>query len=227
MSIYGDSIFESTDIELTSEEIDIIKAALNESSEDVLHEGTNIEITKAFMTHKKACKKEMRAAKKSIYDRDEALEHIANAKKELRALKKVIKDTDSSVGSTIFGFFANALIDICDIMLPISIAKFGENITAKSIASGLLNSAVGDSIKGDIIKGTAGILVQRFGWDLVYAKAVIVIFRELVGTIKAIKDDQRSGIDKANIYKNKIITYVMDIEENITKTEKYIKNRKW
>ena len=227
MSIYGDSIFESADIELTSKEVDIIKAALNESSEDILQEGANIEITKAFMTHKKACKKEMRAAKKSIYDRDEALEHLANAKKEIRALKKVIKDTDSSVGSSIFGFFANALIDICDIMLPVSIAKFGENITAKSIASGILNSAVGDSIKGDIVKGTAGILVQKWGWNLTYIKGLIVLIREIVGTIIAIKDDKRSGIDKANMYKNKIITYVMDIEENITKTEKYIKNRKW
>ena len=227
MSIYGDSIFESADIELISKEVDIIKAALNESSEDILQEGANIEITKAFMTHKKACKKEMRAAKKSIYDRDEALEHLANAKKEIRALKKVIKDTDSSVGSSIFGFFANALIDICDIMLPVSIAKFGENITAKSIASGILNSAVGDSIKGDIVKGTAGILVQKWGWNLSYIKGLIVLIREIAGTIIAIKDDKRSGIDKANMYKNKIITYVMDIEENITKTEKYIKNRKW
>ena len=36
MSIYGDSIFESADIELTSKEVDIIKAALNESSEDII-----------------------------------------------------------------------------------------------------------------------------------------------------------------------------------------------
>lgn len=80
-SIYGDNIFESNDIELTTEELNIIMNALDESSENIIQEGTNLDITKAFMTHKKAFKKEMRLVKKSIYDKDEALEHIKNAKK--------------------------------------------------------------------------------------------------------------------------------------------------
>ena len=217
--LYGDNIFESNDIVFTNEEFEMILNALKEVSEEneVLEEGANVEITKAFITHKKAYIKEMRLAKKNLYNKEEALEHIKNAKKEIKECKKVIKGTDSNVGSTVFGIIANALMDMCDVMLPNSIAKMGINFATSGASNTIISTA----------KFAVGKDVAEKAFQVSYIKGVIVLMREIMGTMEAVRDEKRSKVDKFNMYKNKMLTYVADLEARVDKFEKYVKNRKW
>ena len=200
----------------------VFNEKLNYTKISPYQEGANLDITKAFMTHKKAFKKEMRLVKKSIYDKDEALEHIKNAKKEIKQCKKIIKETNSSIGSTIFGFFADALIDMCDILLPISISKIGIKITASSFMNYYLKRNIADAFKYIF-----GYVLTDNAQYVTYLKGIIVLMREITGIVISVKDDKRNTVDKCNIYKNKILTYIMDLEAQVDKYEKYIKNRQY
>lgn len=143
-------------------------------------------------------------------------------KKEIKQCKKIIKETNSNIGSTIFGFFANALIDMCDILLPISISKIGIKITASSFMNYYLKRNI-----ADVFKSIFGYVLADNAQYVVYLKGIIVLMREITGIVISVKDDKRNTVDKCNMYKNKMLTYIMDLEAQVDKYEKYIKNRQY
>lgn len=184
------------------------------TSEEPITEGANIEYTKAFMASKKKFKECVKSCKKNIKAKDfkAAKSNVKDAKVVVKELEKTIKSTDSTVGSAVFGYFASGYINMFQILIPLGVTGLGGGVT---VAGAALQ-------KGAL--AALGLATQTIGIITTYVKAIIVIIKDITQFCKDI-DEKTSAANTLNLYRNKVLQFTADMSKSLDKLEKVIDAR--
>ena len=206
-------------------------------NEEYLEEGANIEYTKAFSKNSKLYKQSAKAAKKYIKEKKykDAKSELSKMKKACNDIEKIIKETDSTVGSAVFGFFANELVILAKSIIPISLTTIGGGINtaftmkklkelskAAEAASKGLEFTVNTSIKfSDIFIPSLGVTFTWAGTVLNLVNSIILIVKDICQIIKGIKENDKAE-NIANLYRGKLLIAVKDMRKKIDDLDKVI-----
>lgn len=218
---------QNTIIEVLSESTDIDDLFTENFDYGYLNEGANIEYTKAFKEGKKAYRDNMKLAKKALKDGNysECSQYLKKADKAVTEIEKVIRSVDSTVGSAVFGLFANGLCNTFEMLLPNLLYSVGSNIAANSAIKMTMSAFQGEISKSAMAGSVLGGVAASAGaiWALI--KGVTIAIKDIKQLITEIKSDDNLN-NNLNFYRNKLLRYCKDLHTNINKFESKIKNAK-
>lgn len=202
------------------------------SEEDILEEGSNMDMTKAFYEGKKKFKEEYKKFKTSCKDHrfDDARDNIGNMSVILNDMEKAIKDIPQDKTSIVIGDIINALLILWGIALEML-----KNMLVNKI-SGAIYTAItgkklvkGPSLPHKLLYGKDKKLDAIFDFfekdstikAINIIKKVIKIISIYMKQIKHMKTEYEKAETEeekakcANMYRDKLITSIEDLKATL------------
>ena len=222
--------------ECYSSAIDILSEA---DQEEIIEEGANVEMTKAWLGSKKEVKEYLKNYKKFLKAKEykKASSELDKVTKILEKAKKDIKSVDQNAGTAAIGFFADFLVIVLEMFVPLSIEGIGLGVVisgAKGASKAVDAAAMAGGIFDDkemlkqATKIYGGALATTVGsiWSII--KAVSLIIKEVKTWIKEFKSDgEKLEAKHFNAYRNTLIRYmdssikkIDELKRDIPKLEK-------
>lgn len=207
--------------------------------EEIVEEGANVEMTKAWLGSKKEVKEYLKNYKKLLKAKEykKASSELDKVTKILEKAKKDIKSIDQNAGTAAIGFFADFLVIVLEMFVPLSIEGIGlgvaisgakgagkvVDVTAK--AGGLIDDK--EMIK-QAAKIYGGALASTIGTVWTVIKGVSLTIKEVKTWIKEFKSDgEKLEAKHFNAYRNTLIRYmdssikkIDELKRDIPKLEK-------
>jgi len=198
----------------------VSESAIYENLIEVIEEGANMEITKSFMSNKKAFKTHNSNLKKALKGNDfaTAKAELKKMKADVKAIEKTINENDSDVGSAVFGYFATGLVNTLELFVPSLIYSTGATISASSITNAFLTGDVNP------VKVALGGFMTGFGYTFTLIKSIIILVQEISEVVKAFQKKEGAA-NALNLYRGKIKTMVKKLNDSIDTIEKNIEKR--
>lgn len=243
-------------VELTPELVNEFKDSLlemtmsavceeTEESYILVSEGANIEMTKAAKSKMKEFTAALKAYRKALKseDYDAAKSHLDNANKSIVDLEKEIKDLDFTVGSAIFGFFANSFISSLQMLIPniITTVFFVSGVKKSFKVSNELSDYLYDIDFDDPENAIAGFAkyVNAVSSNPEVKKSeikyqisniinsiisLVKSFREIKSVVKRYKEGDVSK-EALNLYRNKMLMICSDLKKLVSALQKSLAKR--
>lgn len=225
MSIYGSISNNVVEESITDEEFGryfseavmdlFMEDCFEESNEDVLEEGANVDMTNIFKDSKKKFKAAMKESKGYIKSKD-----YANAKKSLNEAKSIaskmykdIQSTHSTFGSAMWGYLCMLILNWYELLFTNAIALVGN----KAFQFGL--SATNFSLM------KKGLVLTGLGSLGSFIKSIIILIKDIKEIIERSKSSKENIYDITNLYKNKLMRYSKDMEKQIDKLIKEVEKK--
>lgn len=244
-------------MELTPEVVTDLKDAMLECTMNVLYnrdeetyimvsEGANIEMTKAFKARMKEFKVGISSYTKALKAKDysAAKTALGKANEAVVSLESDIKGLDFTVGSAIFGLFADSFVNSIQMLIPnivsslvskkymdVSFANM-EDITDRMMDMDLDYESVNGVFKGMMTAasgaGNAEVkkaytklqIVSVFNWIISLVKSI----REIRGIYKRYKAGDSSK-EALNMYRNKMLMICSDLKKLVSALEKSLNKK--
>lgn len=220
LELQESALFIMSDLCLESDEED-------DTEFEELMEGANTDYRKAFNVGSKAYKESLKASKRALRNRDykKARSHIKDAQKSLDEIQKTLNKVDSSVGSTILSWFPATLLTMVEFIVPIGYIVGGSAI--KGLGSAILSKAGGNASK--VMSGSAlygfGFGTKIGGQIIVIIQAITLTIRDVKQIIEDIEDDDISTTQAWNMYRNKLCSYIKNMDNQLDKMCEVINNK--
>lgn len=225
MSIYG-SISSKSMVEesITNEEfgryfseavMDLFMEDCFEESAEIIEEGANIDITKAFDSSKKQFKEKIKAAKGYIKAKEygKAKTALKEAKSITKDLQKTITEIDSTAGSAIFGYFAHGFLIMAETLIPCSISFVGGTVGSYGL------------VTNNIAALSTGALIAKLGQLGTTVQSIVILVKGIITLIDRIKAGKEDAADYLNLYKNAFLRYTRDLDKNVDKLIKEVEKK--
>ena len=250
MSIYGSSILtkESTEkvevpvrsftesemLAITLEAFFIAESSDDEDEEnDSITEGANLDARKAYKDALKLYKEKIRIANKCIKKANmkEARNYTKSALKEIQNAKKAIKEMESTKGSIAWAWIIESLYIAVTVTMPFAaavnyLASFHVGLKIGAGALNLNRMGIENSTK-EFVKNTMkekvpGMGISLSAWSKICGalSGLINLLADLSTLFNQTKDAE--GLDKANVYKAKLLQNLDMFEAEVKKLESKI-----
>ena len=224
MSIYGSISNNVVEESITDEEfgryfseavMDLFVEDCFEESAEIIEEGANIDITKAFNSSKKQFKEKIKVAKGYIKAKEygKAKTALKEAKSVTKDLQKTITSIESTTGSAIFGLFANGLLYMFEQLIPFAVTYAGGTMADYGIVTGKITTL------------TKGMLVAKLGQIGMLVNSIVIAVKNLITLIDRIKEGKEKEADYYNFYKNSFMRYSKDLEKIVDKLIKEVEKK--
>lgn len=250
MSIYGSNILtkesaekvevsvrsftESEMLAITLEAFFIAESDDDEAEgDDSITEGANLDARKAYKDALKSYKEKIRIANKCIKKANmkEARNYTKSALKEIQNAKKAIKEIESTKGSIAWAWIVESLYIAATVTMPFATAVYyvASFHVGLKIGAGALNlSGMGiekstkEFVKSTMKEKVPGMGISLSAWSKICGalSGLINLLADLSTLFNQTKDAE--GLDKANVYKAKLLQNLDMFEAEVKKLESKI-----
>jgi hypothetical protein len=186
-----------------------------------LNEGGNTDSWKSYRTAKKAFKEASKRAKKCVKagDKEGAKKAIEDGKKALDDFEACLKAVDPSVGSAVFGYFADGLLQMAYMVIPMAGMTAGSAVMAGGAAKAITTGGAAGGIAA-----VAGGLFTSASSIASWVAGIVALIKDIQGLCDAFderKDEKLAG--KLNLFRNKMFLYLKEMRKSLDKLENNIK----
>jgi hypothetical protein len=231
MGIYGHTWdkyrIENSTIELSESEMkdallemymDLFEEAYSED-EEVLEEGTNLDIRaiwKDSQKEMKSIRKEYKAAMKAK-DYKKASVELGKLESMLKSNKtKMEKVPADSWESSVLGFFAWTLMTTIELIIPIGIQEVGSMGAYAAGLRGVCDGSRKAAVKAVKDIGVASRVI-KIGQVGEIIGSIVILYKDLKKTFEESKKADLSDAAKSNLYRTKLLRYMDDYIKKVDK----------